>query len=105
MGVADTSSLGSAGRAGEATGLKVGSRLLLTPDDQVAACGGAVGHELEQALGDRVGFRILGAKAHRRYFQAIRSRPDRVIIRDEWIRQVMATPEHEETQKDRGFRP
>ncbi len=34
-----------------------------------------------------------------KYFQAIRSRPDRIIIRDEWTRQVMATPEHEETQE------
>jgi len=44
-----------------------------------------------------------------RYFQAIRSRPDRIIIRDEWNRQVMATPEHEEAVHnaffDRGFRP
>ena len=39
-----------------------------------------------------------------RYFQAIRSRPDRIIIRDEWIRQVMDTPEHEEVQADGRIR-
>jgi hypothetical protein len=39
-----------------------------------------------------------------RCFQAIRSRPDRIIIKDEWIRQVMGTPEHEETQEDGRIR-
>jgi len=39
-----------------------------------------------------------------RYFQAIRSRPDRIIIRDDWIRHVMGNPEHEETQKDGRLR-
>jgi hypothetical protein len=39
-----------------------------------------------------------------RYFQVIRSRPDRIIIRVEWIRQVVGTPEHEETQEDGRIR-
>jgi transposase len=34
------------------------------------------------------------------YFRAIRSRPDRAIIRDEWIGQVVENPEHERVQED-----
>ncbi len=35
-----------------------------------------------------------------RYFRATRSRPDRVIIRDEWIRYVIESPEGEHVQAD-----
>jgi hypothetical protein len=35
-----------------------------------------------------------------KYFEAIRSRPDRVIIRDEWILRVIASPEREYIQAD-----
>ena len=35
-----------------------------------------------------------------RYFQATRLRPDRAIIRDEWIRYVMESPEGESVQAD-----
>lgn len=35
-----------------------------------------------------------------RYFQATRVRPDRAIIRDEWIRYVMESPEGEYVQAD-----
>jgi hypothetical protein len=31
-----------------------------------------------------------------KYFEAIRSRPDRAIIKDEWIRRVIDGPEHEQ---------
>ena len=39
-----------------------------------------------------------------RYFQAVRHRPDRAIIRDEWIRRVMAHPEREHVQTDGRIR-
>ncbi len=34
------------------------------------------------------------------YFQATRSRPDRAIIKDEWIRRVIKSPEGEYVQAD-----
>lgn len=39
-----------------------------------------------------------------RYFQATRSRPDRAIIRDEWIEQVVRFPEAEHVQADGRIR-
>jgi hypothetical protein len=39
-----------------------------------------------------------------RYFQAIRRRPDRAIILDEWIERVIASPEREVVQDDRRIR-
>ena len=38
------------------------------------------------------------------YFSAIRSRPDRSIIKDEWIQYVMENPEKEQTQSDGRIR-
>jgi hypothetical protein len=38
------------------------------------------------------------------YFQHTRQRPDRAAIRDEWIEQVIASPDHEETQSDGRIR-
>jgi hypothetical protein len=35
-----------------------------------------------------------------KYFQAIRSRPDRAVIKDEWILRVIAAPEREHVQAD-----
>jgi hypothetical protein len=35
-----------------------------------------------------------------KYFEAIRSRPDRAIIKDEWILRVIASPEREYFQAD-----
>jgi hypothetical protein len=34
------------------------------------------------------------------YFRAIRSRPDRAFIRDDWIKRVIAYPEREYVQAD-----
>jgi hypothetical protein len=34
------------------------------------------------------------------YFRAIRVRPDRAIIRDEWIERVIAAPERRQVQAD-----
>ncbi len=39
-----------------------------------------------------------------RYFQTVRLRPDRAIIRDEWIRHVMESPEGEYVQADGRIR-
>ena len=39
-----------------------------------------------------------------RYFQAIRQRPDRAAIRDEWIQQVIAQPLKEVVQTDGRIR-
>ena len=39
-----------------------------------------------------------------RYFQAIRKRHDRAIIRDEWIRNVIESPEREFIQHDGRIR-
>jgi hypothetical protein len=36
----------------------------------------------------------------RKYFQAIRSRPDGAIIKDAWIRRVIESPEREDIQAD-----
>jgi hypothetical protein len=35
-----------------------------------------------------------------KYFEAIRTRPDRAIIQDEWILRVIASPEREYVQAD-----
>jgi hypothetical protein len=35
-----------------------------------------------------------------KYFDAIRFRPDRAVIRDEWILRVIASPEREDVQAD-----
>ncbi len=35
-----------------------------------------------------------------KYFQAIRSRPDRAIIKAEWIQRVIESPEREYVQAD-----
>jgi hypothetical protein len=35
-----------------------------------------------------------------KYFEAIRSRPDRAIIQDEWILRVVASPEREYVQAE-----
>ena len=35
-----------------------------------------------------------------RYFEAIRHRPDRAIIRDEWIEQAIRSPIREKVQAD-----
>ena len=35
-----------------------------------------------------------------KYFEAIRSRPDRAVIQDEWILRVVASPEREYVQAD-----
>lgn len=39
-----------------------------------------------------------------KYFQMIRERPDRAIIRDKWIRRVVEFPEQERLQADGGVR-
>lgn len=39
-----------------------------------------------------------------RYFESLRSRPDRAAIRTEWIRQVVEVPEREEIQSDGRIR-
>jgi hypothetical protein len=35
-----------------------------------------------------------------KYFQAIRSRPGRAVIKDEWILRLIAAPEREHVQAD-----
>ena len=35
-----------------------------------------------------------------RYFEATRNRPDRAVIRDEWIKRAIQTPIRELVQKD-----
>jgi len=39
-----------------------------------------------------------------KYFQAIRTRPDRSMIRVEWVLRVVLSPEHEQTQEDGRIR-
>ncbi len=39
-----------------------------------------------------------------RYFQALRSRPDRAAIRDEWIERAIRTPTKEKIQADGRIR-
>jgi hypothetical protein len=39
-----------------------------------------------------------------RYFEHVRKRPDRAIIRDEWIEQVVAHPEKTAVQADGRMR-
>jgi len=38
------------------------------------------------------------------YFAAIRARPDRAVIRDEWIERAIRTPIHEHVQDDGRIR-
>ena len=38
------------------------------------------------------------------YFQTVRSRPDRVIIKDEWIQRAIDRPEKEHIQADGRIR-
>ncbi len=38
------------------------------------------------------------------YFRHTRQRPDRAVIKDEWIEHVVEHPEHEEIQSDGRFR-
>jgi hypothetical protein len=38
------------------------------------------------------------------YFEAIRKRPDRAMIRDEWIERAMQLPIHEQVQADGRIR-
>jgi hypothetical protein len=38
------------------------------------------------------------------YFAAIRARPDRAVIRDEWIERAIRTPIHEHVQADGRIR-
>ena len=38
------------------------------------------------------------------YFAATRLRPDRALIRDEWIERVLAAPEREQVQADGRIR-
>ncbi|OGA10838.1 MAG: hypothetical protein A3D95_14210 [Betaproteobacteria bacterium RIFCSPHIGHO2_12_FULL_69_13] len=38
------------------------------------------------------------------YFDALKSRPDRAAIKDEWIARVIDAPEHERTQSDGRIR-
>ena len=39
-----------------------------------------------------------------RYFEAVRSRPDRAVIRDEWIERAIDVPIREEIQEDGRIR-
>jgi len=39
-----------------------------------------------------------------RYFDALKKRPDRSIIKDEWILRVVKQPEHEQIQSDGRIR-
>jgi len=39
-----------------------------------------------------------------RYFDSMRSRPDRAIIQDQWIERVVAEPEHRHVQQDGRIR-
>ena len=41
---------------------------------------------------------------HTRYFEHIRSRPDRAMIQDEWIVHVMQYPVHRHVQEDGRIR-
>jgi hypothetical protein len=38
------------------------------------------------------------------YFAAIRIRPDRAVIRDEWVERAIRSPAHEEVQTDGRIR-
>jgi hypothetical protein len=38
------------------------------------------------------------------YFEHVRERPDRAMIRDEWIRHVLEHPERSQTQSDGRIR-
>ncbi|MDJ0903263.1 MAG: hypothetical protein QNJ55_31135 [Xenococcus sp. MO_188.B8] len=39
-----------------------------------------------------------------RYFDSVRSRPDRLFIKDKWIIHVMKNPEHTQVQSDGRIR-
>jgi hypothetical protein len=39
-----------------------------------------------------------------RYFQATRTRPDRALIRDDWIMRVVTSPQREQIQADGRIR-
>jgi hypothetical protein len=39
-----------------------------------------------------------------RYFQSVRGRPDRAVIKDEWIQRAIDSPEREYTQEDGRIR-
>ena len=39
-----------------------------------------------------------------RYFRALRNRPDRAIIKDEWIQRAIQCPESEQVQADGRIR-
>ncbi|MDA1372387.1 MAG: hypothetical protein O2971_16700 [Proteobacteria bacterium] len=39
-----------------------------------------------------------------KYFKSLKHRPDRVIIKEEWIRQVLENPEKKIVQADRRIR-
>lgn len=39
-----------------------------------------------------------------RCFESVRLRPDRLVIRDEWIRRVVASPQREQVQGDGRIR-
>jgi hypothetical protein len=39
-----------------------------------------------------------------RYYESLRARPDRVAIKDEWIRRVVESPEREYVQADGRIR-
>ncbi|NER99010.1 MAG: hypothetical protein F6J86_35175 [Symploca sp. SIO1B1] len=39
-----------------------------------------------------------------RYFDSVRTRPDRLLIKDEWIIQVMENPAHTQIQSDGRIR-
>lgn len=41
---------------------------------------------------------------HTKYFEHIRSRPDRVMIQDEWIVRVIEHPVHRQVQEDGRIR-
>jgi len=41
---------------------------------------------------------------HTKYFEAIRTRPDRAMIQDSWIELVVNKPEHEQIQEDGRIR-
>nr|WP_040661578.1 hypothetical protein [Nitrococcus mobilis] len=39
-----------------------------------------------------------------KYFESIRTRPDRAIIKDEWVHRAVESPIHEEVQADGRIR-
>src|SRR5258708_110593 len=66
-----------------------------------------LGEAARRAAADRVQggvIRYVGKMKVTRYFEAIRSRPDRVIIREEWIEQAIRAPVREIVQDDGRIR-